>query len=102
MNQRISSILQSLKDGSTTIAALAEQFQVSQRTIRNDLKEVGRLLRQNDLPDISLQSGGKVVPPENFGEFLPVLLPSDLYAYKLSKSERAQAAAVMLTALPVT
>ena len=100
MNQRISSILQTLKDGNTTIAALAERFQVSQRTIRNDLKEVGRLLRQNGLPDVSLQSGGKVVPPENFGEFLPILLPSDLYAYKLSQAERSRAAAVMLTASP--
>ena len=100
MNQRISSILQTLKGGDTTINALAEQFQVSPRTIRNDLKEVGRLLRQNDLPDLSLQSGGKVVPPENFSEFLPVLLPGDLYAYKLSKAERAQAAAAMLTASP--
>lgn len=100
MNQRISSILQTLKDGDTTINALAEQFQVSPRTIRNDLKEVGRLLRQNDLPDLSLQNGGKVVPPENFSEFLPALLPGDLYAYKLSKAERAQAAAVMLTASP--
>ena len=100
MNQRINSILQTLKDSGTTIAALADQFQVSQRTIRNDLKEVDRLLRQNDLPDLSLQSGGKIVPPENFSEFLPALLPGDLYAYKLSKAERAQAAAVMLAASP--
>lgn len=98
MNQRICAVLQALKDGGATIQTLAEQFQVSQRTIRNDLKEVGRLLRQNGLPEIALQGGGKIVPPEDFGEFLPVLLPRDFYAYKLSRSERARAAAVMLAA----
>ena len=100
MNQRISSILQTLKDGRITIADLAEQFQVSQRTIRNDLKEVGQLLRQNGLPGLTFQSGGNIIPPENFGEFLSILLPNDFYTYKLSKNERARAAAAMLAASP--
>lgn len=52
MNQRIHAIVHILNDSrtGTSISCLSEQFQVSQRTIRNDLKEINDLLQQSNLP----------------------------------------------------
>ena len=82
--------------GSVTIADLASTFDVTQRTIRNDLNEISDLLEQNDYPRLSFESGGQVVLPENFGQVLLSVMPDSFYAYKLSPEERAQAAAVIL------
>ena len=52
MNQRINTIIHILNNPKqpVSIGELAEQFQVSQRTIRNDLKEIGSMLQDNGLP----------------------------------------------------
>lgn len=100
MNQRISTIIHVLKDGYTTVPALAEQFRVSTRTIRNDLKEINQLLLQNNLPTLSILNGGKVTPPENFDQLFHALLPDDFYSYKLSPEERVRVAATMLVSSP--
>ena len=49
MNQRISTIIHILNNPKqpVSIRELAEQFQVSQRTIRNDLKEISSMLQEN-------------------------------------------------------
>ena len=98
MNQRISTIIHILNNPKqpVSIGELAEQFQVSQRTIRNDLKEIGSMLQDNGLPELSIQSGGQIVPPEDFDQLLHTLLPGDFYTYKLSREERVWAAAAML------
>ena len=98
MNQRISTIIHILNNPKqpVSIRELAEQFQVSQRTIRNDLKEISSMLQENGLPELSIQSGGQIIPPEDFDRLLHTLLPGDFYTYKLSREERVWAAAAML------
>lgn len=102
MNQRISTIIHMLNNAQApvSIGELSGQFQVSQRTIRNDLKEIASLLHENGLPELSIQSGGQIVPPEDFDQLLHTLMPGDFYTYKLSKEERVWAAAAMLVSAP--
>lgn len=102
MNQRVTQIASHLvkASGPVRIVNLAEQFKVSQRTIRNDLNEINDLLSQQHLERLTLKSGGLIVLPEGFAEIMPLLSSGDLYAYKLSREERKQAAAALLTAAP--
>lgn len=60
MNQRIRTIISLLHTSSEplSLSGLADQFQVSQRTIRNDLKEIDTLLLEQALPKLSIGSGG--------------------------------------------
>lgn len=98
MNQRVSTIIQMFSDTgkSFSIVELAEKFEVSQRTIRNDLKTIDSLLKENLLPVLKVQKDGKILVPEDFAHMSPIIQPSDLYQYKLSKNERVWAASAML------
>lgn len=98
MNQRIRTIIDLLHTSAEplSLSSLAGQFQVSQRTIRNDLKEIDALLLEQKLPKLSIGSGGQVRPPEQFKKILLSVSPEDFYAYKLSREERTQVAAAML------
>lgn len=93
MNQRITAMIHLLNDSKTPlrIADLAERFRVSQRTARNDLNEINALLKQNHLPKLALESGGRIVCPDTFDQVLPSILTGDFYTYKLSKAARLQA-----------
>ena len=98
MKQRSIQIARMLRESKdpVTIGELASTFDVTQRTIRNDLNEISDLLEQNNYPRLSFESGGQIVLPENFGQILPEVMPDSFYTYKLSPEERAQAAAVIL------
>ncbi len=86
-----------------TVSGFAEYFQVSQKTIRNDLKEINGVLKENKKKEIVnkkkeivIKSGGKIKIPENFENSLSVLIEGNLNTYKLSKEERKQIAAAMI------
>lgn len=98
MNQRTAEMVQLLnrERGEHDIAGLAQYFQVSQRTIRNDLKEINTTLQQNGFDGVRLQSGGKLKLPDAFEKALPLLIAGDFYSYKLSKDERKRVAAAMI------
>lgn len=98
MNQRSTEIVQLLskEKDEITVSGFAEYFQVSQKTIRNDLKEINSILNQNKREEVLINSGGKINPPGNFKESLPILLEGDLYSYRLSKEERKQVASAMI------
>ena len=72
MNQRMNTIAHILNDSrdGTSISQLAEQFRVTQRTIRNDLKELNALLQQNNQPKLSIGKSGQVIPPEGFDQLI--------------------------------
>ena len=102
MKQRSIQIARNLSESGTpvTIAELASRFDVTQRTIRNDLNEISDLLQQNDYPRLSLENGGQIVLPENFREVLLSVMPDSFYTYKLSPEERARIAAIILVSAP--
>lgn len=98
MNQRSTKIVQLLskEKDEITVSGFAEYFQVSQKTIRNDLKEINGVLKENKKKEIVIKSGGKIKIPENFEESLPLLIEGNLNTYKLSKEERKEIAAAMI------
>lgn len=98
MNKRTVGIIQKLyeADGDISLSSLAEEFQVSLRTIRNDLNAISDLLKENDLSPLTLEKGGKVVCAEDFSQILKYIEAPDYYSYKLSREERVEIAAKML------
>ena len=60
MNQRSTKIVQLLsrEKDEITVAGFAEYFDVSQKTIRNDLKEINHILKTNKRQLLDIGSGG--------------------------------------------
>lgn len=79
-----------------TLSSLAQHFDVSERTVRNDLKEIGTLLKENGLEPLRLVRGGVVETAEDFPELVRAVSPNDYYSYKLSPEERKMVAAALL------
>lgn len=98
MNKRIVSIIRKLSDSDRriSIAALADEFAVSQRTVRNDLNAVNDILKEHHLDTLELERGGMILRKKNFSEILAYVDEQDFYDYKLSKEERKKIASVLL------
>lgn len=98
MNKRTISMIHRLNtpEKEITIADLAEEFNVSQRTIRNDLNGINEFLRNNGLDELTLKSGGKILRKQSFSHLLPLISEVDLYSYKLSREERVRIGAALL------
>ena len=98
MNKRIVSIIRKLSNTEQEISLteLAEEFQISQRTVRNDLNAINDLLTEQGLENVKLGRGGKVLRESDFTEILESLDEKDFYDYKLSKEERKKIASVLL------
>jgi len=62
MNQRSTEIVQLLskEKDEITVSGFAEYFQVSQKTIRNDLKEINTILNQNQREEVLIQTAGEL------------------------------------------
>lgn len=86
-----------------TLAQLARENGVSERTIRNDLKEVDRELGRLGLAPVSFDHGRLVAPP-GIVALLPTLDGMDAQSYQLAPEERVAAAAALLVSAtsPVT
>lgn len=98
MNKRIVSIIRKLSktEQEISLTQLAEEFQISQRTVRNDLNAINDLLTEQGLANLKLGRGGRVLREEDFSEILKSLDEKDFYDYKLSKEERKKIASVLL------
>lgn len=99
MNQRSTKIVQLLsrEKDEITVAGFAEYFDVSQKTIRNDLKEINHILKSNKRQLLDISSGGGMISiPEDFRESLSLLLEENFNNYRLSKEERKKVAAALI------
>jgi len=98
MNKRISSIIYELnkKEKAITISDLAEKFQVSQRTIRNDLNAINEILWENHLRGLELKSGGQIIRDSDFSAIQSFIAEGDFYFYKLSREERKKISSALL------
>ena len=98
MNQRSTKIVQLLskEKDEITVSGFAEYFQVSQKTIRNDMKEINEILDKNKRGMIDIKSGGIVSIPADFKDSLSLLLEGNFYNYKLSKEERKKVASAII------
>ena len=85
MNQRSTKIVQLLskEKDEITVSGFAEYFQVSQKTIRNDLKEINEILDKNKKEKIDIKPGGGIVSiPKDFrvSRNEPIVSPVEMYA----------------------
>lgn len=98
MNKRISSIIYELikTEKAITISDLAEKFQVSQRTIRNDLNAINEILWENQLTGLELKSGGQIIRDSDFAAIQSFISDGDFYFYKLSREERKKISSALL------
>lgn len=79
-----------------TISMLATKFEVSERTIRNDIKDINDYLKEQEITLIRFGSNGLIVIEEDIDQAGDTTDQEDLYTYKLSKEERRMLAAAIL------
>ncbi len=88
MNKRQLEMIADLRRKSYTLETLAQKYEVSQRTVRNDLARINEYLADGKLPPIRLERGGVLAVPEGLKNGPTVNSEPDYYSYKMSKEER--------------
>ena len=58
-------LIEIIKSEEITISQLAESFDVSERTIRNDLNDINDFLQENDLSMVSIGNKKKIQHEED-------------------------------------
>lgn len=98
MNKRSREILLGFMDLEKTfrISELAEKFQVSERTIRNDINDVNDFLEQHELSLVKLGSNGTLLVEDDIELAAGLFKQNDFYTYRLSKGERKLLIAAIL------
>ena len=81
-------LIEIIKSEEITISQLAESFDVSERTIRNDLNDINDFLQENDLSMVSIGNKKKIQHEEDIKEAMNLIGDIDFYSYKLLKEER--------------
>ncbi len=73
-----------------TIKKLASEYGISQRTLRNDIKEINQFLQNIPIVEISINDRGEIVKDDGFDDILVerCLYDMDAYAYRFSTEER--------------
>lgn len=85
-----------MEPGECTLTKLATAESVSERTIRNDLSEIGDFLAAHGMGPLEVSRRGIVTLEADPTKVLDLLAEMDLATYHLSKEERVACAAVML------
>ncbi len=96
MNKRQMNIVEELKQKKHTLDSLAKKYDVSQRTIRNDLNKINDWIYEQKTEPLELQAGGVIRVPESFSQAAVLDSEDDFYTYKLSKEERKRIAATLM------
>lgn len=83
-----------------TIKKLASEYGISQKTLKNDIKEINQFLRSIPTDEISINDKGEIVKDSEFDDILveKYLYDMDAYAYRLSTEERQIYIMMVLTA----
>ncbi|WP_297134343.1 BglG family transcription antiterminator [Terrisporobacter sp.] len=89
-------LLEIINKNDLTISDLATLFNVSQRTIRNDLNSINEFLDSNNLSLLALCSNGKIEKKKDIESAYELISDGDFYTYKLSKEERKLMIAIIL------
>lgn len=96
MNKRQENLVEFLLETpQATIEQIASRFQVSSRTVRNDLKELNLYLSSHNLLPIEV-SRGRCICDESFTQIRDLLNQEQLYTFKLTAQERIQIASCIL------
>ncbi len=73
-----------------SIQELADEYGTSEKTLRNDVKEINQFLEEASLPELIITKEGSLIKAKNFNskEAERRLYELDAYSYKLSGTER--------------
>ncbi|WP_368993858.1 BglG family transcription antiterminator [Caldifermentibacillus hisashii] len=99
MDKRKSEILIKLVEHANKeqrIAELAELHGVTEKTIRNDIKEINRFLESHSHDQIQLLGNGNVCFSGSQKEITALLENNNFYSYKLEKAERKLVISLLL------
>lgn len=101
MNKRSREILYQLisknEYGQTvSINELAEKFQVSSRTIRNDMIQINDYMFENGLQPVKFGKQGVILTESDIRRARETLKKEGFYSFKLTRNDRVTFAAVML------
>lgn len=93
MRRRSTEIIQKIirdSDRTLTVRELASHYGISQKTLKNDIKEINQFLRTIPVGEIRTTEEGKLILGTDFEEELVenYLYEMDAYMYKLSPKER--------------
>ena len=70
-------LIEIIKSEEITISQLAESFDVSERTIRNDLNDINDFLQENDLSMVSIGNKKKIQHEEDIKEAMNLIGDKD-------------------------
>lgn len=81
-----------------SIQELADEYGTSEKTLRNDVKEINQFLEEISLPELIITKEGTLIKAKNFNnrEAETRLYELDAYSYKLSGTERQNYIAMVL------
>lgn len=92
MNKRMIEILLKImkNENDTSFFELTKQFNVSQRTIRNDINTINQFLISNKLQELSISQSGTIIYTGDKSYAVELIFQSEtnFYTYKLDKEER--------------
>lgn len=102
MNKRSREILSELikkteLNQTTTMSELEKLYKVSNRTIRNDIKQISEYLTEHRLTSVKLGKQGSILTNEDIRNAGELLMEEGFYSFRLTQEDRiAYAAIVML------
>lgn len=92
MNKRTTGILLKImeNENGASFTELTKEFNVSQRTIRNDINMINEFLTSNSLNELMVSQTGAITysGDKNYASELILQSKQDFYTYKLDKDER--------------
>ncbi len=99
MNRRLCQIISELvkKDANLHISLLAKQFNVTEKTIRNNIGELNSISSGNKASPVIINTDGSIYLKEDISVFNNQLEGVDFYNYKLTKEERREILCLLLT-----
>lgn len=95
MNKRLIEIIKKISSKEVSFSNLEEIFNVSKRTLRNDIASINEVARSHKMEEIEILPQGKLKVPDNFEDII-LKIEDNLYEYKLSKNERIKVVTAML------
>lgn len=96
MNERMIEIINLLEKNNLSVSQLAERYNVSNRTIRNDLHTINDWLTEKGLEPLDVKRGGYIKKNQDLSEAVNILGDMSLITYHLSKEERKRLASALL------
>lgn len=93
MRRRSTEIIQYLiknSDRKTTLKELTSKYEISQKVLKSDMKEINQFLRTIPVEEIEISDNGQIILGDDFKSFhiQQYLYEMDTYMYKFSPDER--------------